>query len=310
MTEERMRRFFSGRSLAQAVASAAQYFGVDPETLAYQVRDKRHGFIKVRRAVVIEVDPAAPRRAPGEAAPVAAVAPAPPTASSSRTPSASRSSGRDPRPRETAGTRERSTSRRPRRDDGEGAAGSARRAGTRERVARKPEAWHEPDEEAVLAATEGAARLLRLAGLDLAARVRPGEERLEVELEGDDLPRLRELGARLLDDVEHLLPRAGYGLSGRLVRARVEGAGLRARREEVLRARAREAAEQVLASGEEVLIEPLDPGERRIVHLELAGRSDVATESVGSGAQRQIRVYATSGPGAGEAGEGAERPAR
>ncbi|HVS04115.1 MAG TPA: R3H domain-containing nucleic acid-binding protein [Thermoanaerobaculia bacterium] len=56
------RRFFSGDSEAQAVIEAAGFFGLEPAQLAYQKVEKRHGFLKRRRRVVIEVDPAAPRR--------------------------------------------------------------------------------------------------------------------------------------------------------------------------------------------------------------------------------------------------------
>lgn len=63
------RRFFGGDSVQQALVQAANYFHLDPEEIAYRVLDKRHGFLKVRRKVVLEVDADAPRRPPG--APVA-----------------------------------------------------------------------------------------------------------------------------------------------------------------------------------------------------------------------------------------------
>lgn len=56
------RRFFSGRTLQAAVLSAASHYGIEPEELAYEEIDKRHGLLKNRSKVVIAVDPGGPRR--------------------------------------------------------------------------------------------------------------------------------------------------------------------------------------------------------------------------------------------------------
>ncbi len=63
------RRFFSGDSLAQALNQAAQHFQMAPAEINYKLVEKRHGFLKVRRKVVIEVDGAAPGRPPSPTAP-------------------------------------------------------------------------------------------------------------------------------------------------------------------------------------------------------------------------------------------------
>lgn len=60
------RKYFSGDTLAQALSEAARHFEVEPEQLAYRQVDKRHGFLKIRRRFLIEVDPDAPRRTPDE----------------------------------------------------------------------------------------------------------------------------------------------------------------------------------------------------------------------------------------------------
>ncbi len=59
MTE---RRYFSGNSIEQAVMSAARHYKVDPKNLSYKEMEKKHGFVKTRRGVVIEVDPSNPRK--------------------------------------------------------------------------------------------------------------------------------------------------------------------------------------------------------------------------------------------------------
>lgn len=54
------RQFFSGNSIEQAVMAAARHYGIEPERIAYTTRDKKHGFLNIRRRVVIEVDPEKP----------------------------------------------------------------------------------------------------------------------------------------------------------------------------------------------------------------------------------------------------------
>lgn len=56
------RKYFSGNSLEQAVMNAARHFKIDPDDLDYRQLDKRHGFVKVRRSHLIEVDPNSPRK--------------------------------------------------------------------------------------------------------------------------------------------------------------------------------------------------------------------------------------------------------
>jgi len=70
------RKYFSANTVEQAVLQAARHYQVRPEDLAYEQIEKRHGYIRNRKRVLIQVDPAAPRRV-APAVP-AAKAPLPP----------------------------------------------------------------------------------------------------------------------------------------------------------------------------------------------------------------------------------------
>ena len=84
-------------------------------------------------------------------------------------------------------------------------------------------------------------------------------------------------------------------------RIHLDSAGFRKIREDEVVEIARRTAEQVRARGEESLLSPLNPYERRIVHLALSEVEGVATRSVGDGFLKRIAIYPTrkSGPGAG-----------
>ncbi len=53
---------------------------------------------------------------------------------------------------------------------------------------------------------------------------------------------------------------------------------------------ARSAAEDVISTRKERELPPMSPAERRIIHLELAGRQDIITQSVGQGIERRITI--------------------
>lgn len=282
------RRFFAGSTLPQALMAAARYHGLAPDELAYRLYDKRHGFVNRVRRFIVEVEPTAPLRmkrasadspspsprsvpAPAQRVSPTAVAPG------AGAPAAHAEEARPARPASPA---------RPVLPP------AAQRAHGPSAV----EPFLPPDEESEMAAAVAVGHLLVLAGLKLAVKVERQADRLVISLSGPDEDRVRDLGEEFLDDLEHLAPRAIRGLAGRMVRCRVEGAGLRSAREEELRQLAERAAEEAVACGEAVLLEPLSSADRRIVHLALVDDPRVTTESQGFGAEKRIQVSPAAEP--------------
>lgn len=67
--------------------------------------------------------------------------------------------------------------------------------------------------------------------------------------------------------------------------------GYRAKREETLRTLARRMAEKVLKNKKSVMLEPMNPYERRIIHSEIQDIEGVSTNSIGSENNRKIVIY-------------------
>ncbi len=66
--------------------------------------------------------------------------------------------------------------------------------------------------------------------------------------------------------------------------------GYKARREESLRRLAERLAEQAVRTNRRVVLEPMPPHERRIVHLTLREHPQVTTESIGEGDRRKVTI--------------------
>lgn len=268
-TSMKRRRFFSANSIERALVEAASYHGVAPERIAYRPVEKRHGFVKNARRAVIEVDPENPLLPEG----VVPSHPERPSPGASPRASASREDTA-PRPAE-------------RRD-----AGIRRESGRSTAYAVPLDAPGESSEEGLPLdeqARRALERLLKLGGLDVSADLTLEAERLELNLHGKDEGALLEDEAELLQAIEYLLPRllseAGEGLL-----CRADCGGYRRRREEELEALAKRTADLVRASGSEVTLDPLNPAERRLIHMALAGDPDVETESDGEGFFKRLTI--------------------
>lgn len=81
---------------------------------------------------------------------------------------------------------------------------------------------------------------------------------------------------------------------GDYTRVIVDVEGYRTRREESLIALAERVARQVSRSGRPIVLEPMPPNERRVIHMILRENPDVATESNGEGSDRRITVMPRS----------------
>ena len=75
------------------------------------------------------------------------------------------------------------------------------------------------------------------------------------------------------------------------VKVTVDVEGYRAKREETLRALAKRMAEKVLRYKKSVMLEPMNPYERRIIHAAIQEIDGVSTNSIGSENNRRVVIY-------------------
>ncbi len=98
-----------------------------------------------------------------------------------------------------------------------------------------------------------------------------------------------------LDSLQYLLNLAANrreeGKKQEYIRVVLDVEGYRAKREEALRALARRQAEKVLKFKRSIMLEPMNPYERRIIHSEVQGIAGVSTNSIGSENNRKIVIY-------------------
>ena len=98
-----------------------------------------------------------------------------------------------------------------------------------------------------------------------------------------------------LDSLQYLASLAANkrvdGKKDDYVRITVDVEGYRAKREETLRALARRMASKVQKYKKSVMLEPMNPYERRIIHSEIQNIAGVSTNSIGSENNRKIVIF-------------------
>lgn len=108
-----------------------------------------------------------------------------------------------------------------------------------------------------------------------------------------------------LDSLQYLANLAankkGKGEKTEYVKVTIDVEGYRAKREEALRALARRMAAKVLKYKKSVMLEPMNPYERRIIHSEVQNIEGVSTNSIGSENNRRVVMFLDDSKGADEA---------
>jgi spoIIIJ-associated protein len=127
-------------------------------------------------------------------------------------------------------------------------------------------------------------------GLDVEVHVEESEGVLTGRVEGEDVGLLIGRRGQTIDAVQHLAQRIVFQGAAAETRIVVDADGYRERRAQTLRTAALDAAEDALASGEPVELDPMPASERRIVHEFLRDRDDVSTHSEGEEPERYLVV--------------------
>ena len=146
------------------------------------------------------------------------------------------------------------------------------------------------DDELIEAAGSALEEVLELSGLNLEYEVAPGDGRLEIELSGDDQDCLLEDRGSQLLAIQHLMPRLIRGLCGRSAPCRVDADDFHASHESELQDLAIRVASEVRSRLEARTLHPMNPAERRIIHVTLADASDIDTESQGRGFYKRVTI--------------------
>ena len=123
-----------------------------------------------------------------------------------------------------------------------------------------------------------------------------GEKRITVS--GESAAILIGHHGETLDSLQYLASLAANkrvdGKKGEYVKIAVDVEGYRAKREETLRALARRMAGRVLKYKKSVMLEPMNPYERRIIHSEIQNMEGVSTNSIGSENNRKVIIFLTA----------------
>ena len=128
------------------------------------------------------------------------------------------------------------------------------------------------------------------AGFDVHASASESDLGCLLAINGPDSGLLLNEGGELLDALQQILNQALGRSLPKGQRIICDANNYRAAREAELRAMADHAARQVRDTSAAFVFGPMEPSERRVIHLSLAAEEDLITESIGEGNGRRLRV--------------------
>ncbi|HEY8476375.1 MAG TPA: RNA-binding cell elongation regulator Jag/EloR [Chloroflexota bacterium] len=141
------------------------------------------------------------------------------------------------------------------------------------------------------------AELLEHMGINAQVHVRTiepdregGEEVVALDVDGDDLGILIGRHGDTLAALQLILSLMVNRRTKRWPRLVVDVAGYRQRREASLRQLALQVAEQAWRTRRSIVLRPMPPSERRLIHLALQHHPHVTTHSIGDGEERRVVV--------------------
>lgn len=171
------------------------------------------------------------------------------------------------------------------------AALNALKSERRERQNREPRKYNVSD-EAVAAAKEFLQKIFNAMHIDVAMEkfINKNDGSVTFRLHGDDMGILIGKHGQTLDSLQYLTNLVANKNSNERVRVIIDVEDYRDRRIETLNRLAARLADKVKRTGERVALEPMNPHERKIIHMALQGDRRVTTLSEGDEPYRHVVI--------------------
>lgn len=148
-----------------------------------------------------------------------------------------------------------------------------------------------PVEEQAEMAEEFAQGLVEAFGLEGSAEGRADEDRVQVDIDGDDLGVLIGRDGATMGAIRELVKTAlQRQTQGQNARVSIDVGGYNAKRRGALEAFARELAQKALDTGRAQALEPMNPPDRKVVHDAVNEIDGVTTESEGEEPRRRVII--------------------
>lgn len=147
--------------------------------------------------------------------------------------------------------------------------------------------------------------VLQHMGMECRVRLRrskegPSDDEINLEIIGKDAARIIGKKGQVLAAIQFLVHRVINRPGQERRHILVDAEGYRSRRDNSLANMARRLGEQAVDEGKIITFEPMNPRDRRVVHLALAKFEGVITKSDGEGEQRRVQIIPVRRPAAAE----------
>jgi spoIIIJ-associated protein len=127
-------------------------------------------------------------------------------------------------------------------------------------------------------------------GIDFELKISKVDNTFKIDLQTKEFQDLIGEKGKTLNEIQHLLS----AILKKKIREEffidLDIGGYKERKIKYLKELAKSVADEVALTKKEKILEPMPAYERRIIHLELASRSDVTTESIGKEPKRRVVI--------------------
>jgi spoIIIJ-associated protein len=173
--------------------------------------------------------------------------------------------------------------------------GARPRRNQRGRRRRAPSEDVQPSDERTREALDFVTKIVKEMEMDCRVRLRRSKsnednDEINIEIDGRDAGRIIGKKGQVLAALQFLTHRVVNrpGLERRHIL--VDAEGYRSRRDDSLATMARRLGRQAVEQGKIITFEPMNPRDRRVVHLALAKFEGVVTKSDGEGDDRRVQI--------------------